>query len=109
MPKGRPALRVARRNGVCGVATLASIRLSHTTHLTRKVRQAAGIICRPAASSVGAYALQRDGWQRQVMAVGSENFRAIGAADLLIEKTREINQRWLGGTGVARQLKRLAI
>ncbi len=52
MPKGRPALRVARRNGVCAAtlangraigsaSRIASIRLSHTTHLALKVRQAA--------------------------------------------------------------------
>ena len=49
-----------------------------------------------------------DRWQRQVLAVGSGYFRAIGAADLLIEKAREIEQTWLRGIGAARHLERLA-
>jgi len=40
-------------------------------------------------------------WQRQVLAVGSGFFRAIGAADLLIEKAREIEQVWLRGINCA--------
>ena len=44
-------------------------------------------------------------WQRQVLAVGSGYFRAIGAADLLIEKAREIEQVWLRGTNCARQFE----
>ena len=49
-----------------------------------------------------------DRWQRQVLAVGSGYFRAIGAADLLIEKAREIEQTWLRGIGAAGHLERLA-
>jgi len=37
--------------------------------------------------------------------VGSGYFRAIGAADLLIEKAREIEQVWLRGTNCARQFE----
>ncbi len=50
-----------------------------------------------------------DRWQRQVLAVGSGYFRAIGAAEVLIEKARQIEQTWLRGIGVARHLERLAI
>jgi hypothetical protein len=49
-----------------------------------------------------------DQWQRQVLAVGSDYFRAIGGAEVLIDKAREIKQAWLRGIGIARQLKRLA-
>ena len=48
-----------------------------------------------------------DRWQRQVLAVGSGHFSAIEAADVLIEKAREIEQTWLRGIGVARHLERL--
>ena len=44
-------------------------------------------------------------WQRQVLAVGSGYFRAISAADILIEKAREIGQVWLRGINYARQLE----
>ena len=44
-------------------------------------------------------------WQRQVLAVGSGYCRAIGAADLLIEKALEIGQVWLRGINCARRLK----
>jgi len=54
MPKGRPALRVARLDGVCAATLkpertiacaprLAAIRLSLTTHLALKARRAARI------------------------------------------------------------------
>ena len=59
----------------------------------------------PAALARMGYTADR--WQRQVLAVGSGYFRAIGAVDLLIEKAREIEQTWLRGIGVARQLERL--
>ena len=49
-----------------------------------------------------------EAWQRQVLAVGSGYFRAIGDADVLIEKAREIEQAWLRGIGIARQIKRMA-
>lgn len=47
--------------------------------------------------------------KRQVLAVGSGYFRAIGAAEVLMDKAREINLVWLRGISVARQLKRLAV
>jgi len=40
-----------------------------------------------------------------VLAVASGYFRAIGAADLLIEKTREIGQVSLRGINCARRLE----
>jgi len=44
-------------------------------------------------------------WQRHVLAVDSGYCRAIGAADLLIEKAREIAQVWLPGINCARQFE----
>lgn len=40
--------------------------------------------------------------------MGSGYFRAIGAADVLIDKAQEIDQAWLRGIGVARQFMRKA-
>ena len=61
----------------------------------------------PAALASIGYTTDR--WQRQVLAVGAGYFRAIGAAEVLIEKAREIEQTWLRGIGVARYLERLGI
>ncbi len=60
----------------------------------------------PAALARMGYTTEQ--WQRQVLAVGSGYFRAIGAADVLIEKAQEIGQAWFRGIGVARQLMRKA-
>jgi len=54
-------------------------------------------------------ALQRMGhdaaqWPRQVLAVGSEFHRAVGAAECLIAKAAAMGQRWLHGIGAARRL-----
>jgi len=54
-------------------------------------------------------ALQRMGhdaaqWPRQVLVVGSDFRRAVGAAESLIAKAAAMGQRWLHGIGVARSL-----
>jgi len=55
-------------------------------------------------------ALQRLGhdppsqWPRQVLAVGSEFHRAVGAAECLIAKATAMGQCWLHGIGAARRL-----
>ncbi len=61
---------------------------------------------RPAALAQIGYTDEQ--WQRQVLAVGSGYFRAIGAADVLFKKAREIGQAWFRGIGIARQLQRMA-
>jgi len=45
-------------------------------------------------------------WLRQVQGVESRYYRALGSAELLILKAREISQSWLKGVGVARALQR---
>jgi len=67
-----------------------------------------GAISGPPPAALARIGYSADRWKRQVLAVGSGYFRAIGAAEVLIEKAREIRQMWLRGIGVARQLKRLA-
>jgi REP element-mobilizing transposase RayT len=67
-----------------------------------------GAISGPSPAALARIGYTEDQWQRQVLAVGSGYFRAIGAADLLIYKAREIDQSWLRGIGIARQLKRKA-
>ena len=67
-----------------------------------------GVVNGPPPAALARMGYTADRWQRQVLAVGSGYFRAIGAADVLIEKAREIEQTWLRGIGVARHLERLA-
>ena len=67
-----------------------------------------GVVNGPPPAALARMGYTADRWQRQVPAVGSGYFRAIGAADVLIEKARKIEQTWLRGIGVARQLERLA-
>ncbi|MDZ4114498.1 MAG: transposase [Xanthomonadaceae bacterium] len=43
-------------------------------------------------------------WPRQVLAVGSDFHRAVGAAESLIAKASAMGQRWLHGIGAARRL-----
>ncbi len=68
-----------------------------------------GAISGPPPAALARIGYTTDRWQRQVLAVGSGYFRAIGAAEVLIDKAREIEQTWLRGIGVARHLERLAI
>ena len=68
-----------------------------------------GVVSGPPPVTLSRMGYNADRWKRQVLAVGSGYFRAIGAAKVLIEKAREIEQMWLRGIGVARQLKRLPI
>jgi len=67
-----------------------------------------GAISGPPPAALARIGYTADRWQRQILAVGSRYFRAIGAADLLIEKAQEIDQSWLRGIGVARALMRMA-
>lgn len=63
-----------------------------------------GAISDPPPAALTRIGYAADQWQRQVLAVGSGYFLAIGAADVLIEKAQEIDQSWLRGIGIARQL-----
>jgi len=44
-------------------------------------------------------------WQVQVLGTESRYWRAIGAADPLLEKAEAIGQRWLKGIGTTRALQ----
>jgi hypothetical protein len=68
-----------------------------------------GVVSGPPPAALARIGHNADRWKRQVLAVGSGYFRAIGSAEVLIDKAREIEQAWLRGVGVARQLKRLAV
>jgi hypothetical protein len=43
-------------------------------------------------------------WTTQVKATESEFYRAIGAAESLIDYAKQIGQHWMQGIGVAREL-----
>jgi REP element-mobilizing transposase RayT len=67
-----------------------------------------GTITGPPPAALARLGYTPDRWRRQVLAVGSEYYRAIGAAEVLVDKAAEIGQRWLRGIGVARFLKAAA-
>ena len=64
-----------------------------------------GAIAGPPPAALARIGYTADQWRRQVLAVGSGYFRAIGAPELLIEKAQEIKLAWLRGIGIARQLR----
>jgi hypothetical protein len=43
-------------------------------------------------------------WTTQVKATESDFYRAIGAAESLIDYARQIGQHWMQGIGMAREL-----
>ncbi len=38
-------------------------------------------------------------WRRQVFSIETRYWRAIGAVDALLDKARQLGQRWLKGSG----------
>ena len=56
----------------------------------------------PVLSRIG---LRPRQWQVQVLGTESRYWRAIGAADRLLEKAEAIGQRWLKGIGTTRALQ----
>ena len=54
---------------------------------------------------LGRIDLQPRQWQVQVLGTESRYWRAIGAADRLLEKAEAIGQRWLKGVGATRALR----
>ena len=79
-------------------------------HIGRKIHPGKrGVVTGPPPAALVRIGYTADRWQRQVLAVGSEYYRAIGSAELLIEKAREVGQFWLRGLGVAGELQRLAV
>jgi REP element-mobilizing transposase RayT len=83
--------------------------LELVNHTGRQIQRGKrGAISDPPTAALARIGYTADQWQRQVLTVGSGYFRAIGAADVLIEKAKEIEQAWLRGIGIARQLTRRA-
>ena len=101
--------RLAPVLGVSGLCVLAMSQhdylelVDHTGRRIHPGKRCAMTVPPPAALARLGHGADR--WQRQVLAVGSGYFRAIGAADMLIEKAREIEQCWLRGLGCERQLE----
>jgi REP element-mobilizing transposase RayT len=67
-----------------------------------------GKITGPPPAALARLGHSADRWRRQVLATNAGYFRAIGTADVLVEKAREIEQKWLRGIGLARLLERQA-
>jgi hypothetical protein len=67
-----------------------------------------GAIANTAPPILGRLGLRPRGWQAQVLGTESRYWRAIGSAELLIEKAKAIGQCWLKGGGASRQRRALA-
>jgi REP element-mobilizing transposase RayT len=65
-----------------------------------------GAITGPPPAILACLDYRAEQWTRQVMAVGSSFNRAIGEVESLLEKAKDIGQRWLRGIAVARALAR---
>ena len=90
--------------GLCKLAMSQRDYLDLVDHTGRRIHPGKrGTLTGPPPAALARLGHTAERWQRQVLAVGSGYFRAIGAADLLIEKAREIEQVWLRGTNCARQ------
>ncbi len=47
---------------------------------------------------------RQDRWPVRVKAIGSGYWRVVGEVDDLVERARQLNQRWLKGIGLAAAL-----
>ena len=65
-----------------------------------------GILVGPPPRALGRLPHDASPWPRQVLAVGSDFHRAVGAAESLIAKAAAMGQRWLHGIGAARRLSK---
>ena len=65
-----------------------------------------GFLAGPPPRALRQLAHDASPWPRQMLAVGSDFHRAVGAAESLIAKAAAMGQRWLQGIGVARCLAR---
>ena len=103
---GQGASQLAPVLGLRGFAVFAIRQrdyLELVDHTGRQINPGKrGVITGPSPAALASIGCSADNWRRQVMAVGSEYFRAIGSADVLIEKAKEIGQFWLRGIGAAR-------
>jgi len=91
--------------GLCVLAMRQRDYLDLVGHTGRRIHPGKrGAITGPPPAALARLGHTAERWQRQVLAVGSGYYRAIGAADL-IEKAREIEQVWLRGINCARRLE----
>ena len=63
-----------------------------------------GAITGPPPAALARIGYTPERWRRQVLAVGSDYYRAIGTVEALVEKAAEIGQKWLRGIAFARYL-----
>lgn len=98
---------------ICGSATAASIGLSAAEYI--ELVDWSGRIARPgkrgsiAVSAPAAVRRLGHGdlqWKSQVLGIESRYWRAVGAADALLEKAAAMGQCWLKGQGIGRRLMR---
>lgn len=65
-----------------------------------------GVIPKNAPSVLSRFEPRPDRWAIRVKAIGSGYWRVVGDVDDLIERARQMGQRWLKGVGLATALDR---
>jgi len=65
-----------------------------------------GAITGPPPAALARIGYTPERWRSQVLAVGSDYYRAIGTVEALVDKAAEIGQKWLRGVVFARYLKK---
>lgn len=63
-----------------------------------------GVIPKNAPSVLSRFELRPDRWAIRVKAIGSGYWRVVGDVDDLIDRARQLGQRWLKGLGLATAL-----
>ncbi len=96
---------IAGVRGLCVVGMTATEYLHVLDWTGRQVHpNKRGVLVGPPPSALRQTALDASTWPRQVLAVGSDFHRAVGAAESLIAKAAAMGQRWLHGIGAAQRL-----
>jgi hypothetical protein len=91
-------------DGHLGVGLLAYIELADWTG--RRVRgDKRGVISASAPAALARLGLAAEQWELQVRGIESRYWRAVGAADALLDKARALGQCWLKGVSTARLLR----
>ena len=65
-----------------------------------------GKIAASEPSALRKLGLDADHWTMKVKGIGSGYWRAVGTAEELVQKAKEIGQQWLCGVGLARLIQR---
>lgn len=101
---------VLGNRGARGMAMSQRDYLDLVDHTGRQIHPGKrGTITGPPAAALARLGHSADRWRRQVLATNAGYVRAIGSADMLIEKASEIELKWLRGIGLARLLERESI